>query len=41
VVHAFGRSHQQIDGVRPAETIVLLDEVDQRDHPIWSAPADI
>lgn len=27
---------QQIDGVRSAETIVLLDEVDQRHHPIWS-----
>ena len=27
---------QQIDGVRSAETIVLLDEVDQRHYPIWS-----
>lgn len=27
---------QQIDGVRSAETIVLLDEIDQRHHPIWS-----
>ncbi len=27
---------QQIDGVRSAETIVLLDEIDQRDEPIWS-----
>lgn len=27
---------QQIDGVRSAETIVLLDEVDQRHHPIWN-----
>jgi DNA-binding Lrp family transcriptional regulator len=26
---------QQIDGVRSAETIVLLDEVDQRDGPLW------
>ncbi len=26
---------QQIEGVRSAETIVILDEVDQRDHPIW------
>jgi DNA-binding Lrp family transcriptional regulator len=26
---------QQLDGVRSAETVVLLDEVDQRDHPIW------
>ncbi|MGB0112065.1 MAG: Lrp/AsnC family transcriptional regulator [Ilumatobacteraceae bacterium] len=28
---------QQIDGVRSAETVVLLDEVDQRHHPIWPA----
>ena len=28
---------QQLGGVRSAETIVLLDEVDQRDHPIWNA----
>ena len=27
---------QQIDGVRSAETVVLLDEVDRRDHPLWS-----
>jgi DNA-binding Lrp family transcriptional regulator len=27
---------QQIEGVRAAETIVLLDEIDQRDRPIWS-----
>ncbi|MFT4658926.1 MAG: DNA-binding Lrp family transcriptional regulator [Candidatus Aldehydirespiratoraceae bacterium] len=27
---------QQINGVRSAETIVLLDEIDQRYHPIWS-----
>lgn len=26
---------QQIDGVRTAETVVLLDEVDQRHLPIW------
>ncbi len=26
---------QQIDGVRSAETIVLLDEIDQRHLPIW------
>ena len=29
---------QQIDGVRSAETIVLLDEIDQRDRPIWHTP---
>ena len=29
---------QQIEGVRSAETVVLLDEIDQRHHPIW--PAD-
>jgi len=27
---------QQIEGVRAAETIVLLDEIDQRDRPIWA-----
>lgn len=32
------RELQQIDGVRSAETIVLLDEVDQRDRPIWDPP---
>ncbi len=26
---------QQIEGVRSAETIVLLDELDGRDRPIW------
>ena len=26
---------QQLEGVRSAETIVLLDELDQRDRPIW------
>jgi DNA-binding Lrp family transcriptional regulator len=26
---------QQLDGVRSAETVVLLDELDQRDRPIW------
>ena len=26
---------QRIDGVRSAQTVVLLDEFDQRDHPIW------
>jgi DNA-binding Lrp family transcriptional regulator len=26
---------QQIEGVRSAETVVLLDELDQRDRPIW------
>ena len=26
---------QQLEGVRSAETVVLLDEVDQRDGPIW------
>lgn len=30
------RELQQIDGVRSAETVVLLDEIDQRDRPIWS-----
>jgi DNA-binding Lrp family transcriptional regulator len=30
---------QQIEGVRAAETVVLLDEVDQRDRPIW--PTDL
>jgi DNA-binding Lrp family transcriptional regulator len=30
---------QQIEGVRAAETVVLLDEVDQRDRPIWPDPA--
>ena len=29
------RELQQIDGVRSAETVVLLDEVDRRDRPIW------
>ncbi len=28
---------QQIEGVRSAETIVLLDEIDQRDRPLWPA----
>jgi len=27
---------QQIEGVRSAETVVLLDEVDHRDRPIWA-----
>jgi len=33
---------QHIEGVRSAETIVLLDELDQRDHPVWPhlAPPD-
>ena len=26
---------QQTEGVRSAQTIVLLDEVDKRSHPIW------
>ena len=26
---------QQIEGVRSAETVVLLDEIDQSHHPIW------
>jgi DNA-binding Lrp family transcriptional regulator len=26
---------QQIEGVSSAQTIVLLDEVDQRQRPIW------
>ncbi|WP_085946520.1 Lrp/AsnC family transcriptional regulator [Ilumatobacter nonamiensis] len=26
---------QHLDGVRSAETIVLLDEIDQRDRPLW------
>jgi DNA-binding Lrp family transcriptional regulator len=30
------RELQQIEGVRSAETVVLLDEVDRRDRPIWS-----
>jgi DNA-binding Lrp family transcriptional regulator len=30
------RELQQIDGVRSAETVVLLDEIDQRDRPLWS-----
>ncbi len=30
---------QQIEGVRSAETIVLLDELDRRDRPIWSQPS--
>ncbi len=30
------RELQQIDGVRSAETIVLLDEIDRRDRPLWS-----
>jgi DNA-binding Lrp family transcriptional regulator len=29
------RELQQLEGVRSAETVVLLDEVDQRDAPIW------
>ncbi len=29
---------QQIDGVRSAETIVLLDELDRRDAPLWPEP---
>lgn len=28
---------QQIDGVRSAQTVVLLDEFDQRDRPIWGS----
>ena len=28
---------QQIEGVRSAETVVLLDEIDQSDRPIWPA----
>ena len=32
------RELQQIDGVRSAETVVLLDEIDQRDRPIWPSP---
>jgi len=27
---------QQLEGVRSAETVVLLDELDQRDRPIWT-----
>ncbi len=27
---------QQIEGVRAAETIVMLDEIDQRSRPIWA-----
>lgn len=27
---------QQISGVRSAQTVVLLDEFDQRDRPLWS-----
>ena len=27
---------QQLEGVRAAETVVLLDELDQRDRPIWT-----
>lgn len=30
------RELQQIEGVRSAETVVLLDEVDRRDRPIWT-----
>lgn len=30
------RELQQIDGVRSAETVVLLDEIDRRDRAIWS-----
>jgi len=30
------RELQQIDGVRSAGTVVLLDEIDRRDRPIWS-----
>lgn len=29
---------QQTEGVRSAQTIVLLDEVDRRDQPIWGSP---
>jgi Lrp/AsnC family transcriptional regulator, leucine-responsive regulatory protein len=29
---------QQVEGVRSAETIVLLDETDQRSRPIWATP---
>ncbi len=29
---------QQTEGVRTAQTIVLLDEVDRRDQPIWGSP---
>ena len=28
---------QQIEGVRSAETIVLLDEIDRRNEPIWDS----
>jgi DNA-binding Lrp family transcriptional regulator len=31
------RELQQIEGVRSAETVVLLDEIDRRDRPIWAA----
>ena len=31
---------QQIDGVRSAQTIVLLDELDRRQRPIWGSPPD-
>lgn len=31
------RELQRIDGVRSAQTIVLLDEIDQRQRPIWAA----
>lgn len=27
---------QQLEGVRSAETVVLLDEIDRRDRPIWT-----
>ncbi len=30
------RELQRIDGVRSAQTIVLLDEIDQRQRPIWT-----
>lgn len=29
------RALQEIDGVRSAQTIVLLDEIDQRHRPLW------
>ena len=29
------RELQQVEGVRSVQTIVLLDEVDRRDQPIW------
>lgn len=32
---------QQIDGVRSAETIVLLDEVDARNAPLWPIDREV